>query len=108
MYFGKSRRKWGSFQIGQESSDCIKPQVGSPNDMEEEPWGEIPGSHTVLVVEKVTLTLVAYFSELRFSAKSAAAGLRQVNMTVLALPPRESLRILVILLSRYGIWVSCN
>jgi hypothetical protein len=49
------------------------------------------------------LTLVAYFSEFRFSARSAAAGLRHVSMTVLALPPRESLRILVILLSLYGI-----
>ena len=55
-----------------------------------------------------TLTLVAYFNEFKFSARSAAAGLKHVSITVLAFPPRESLRILVILLVLYGMWVACN
>lgn len=50
------------------------------------------------------LTLLAYFKELRFSAKLTAAGLRHVIIAVRAFPPKESFNSLVILDSRYGTW----
>lgn len=54
------------------------------------------------------LTLVAYFKEFRFSAKSDAQGLRHVIINVLELPPKESFSSLVTLLSLYGTWRTYN
>ena len=55
-------------------------------------------------IKPCELTLLAYLSEFNVSSKLTADGLMQLIIHVLALPPKESLRMRVILESLYGMW----
>lgn len=58
----------------------------------------------MLTVDLISLALLAYLSVLWVSSYDFEEGLTLAIITVLQLPPRESLSSLVSLLSRYGIW----
>lgn len=57
-----------------------------------------------LTEDLISLALLAYFSVLWVSSYDLDEGLTLAIITVLQLPPNESFRILVSLLSLYGIW----
>uniref|UniRef100_A0AAR2L301 Uncharacterized protein n=1 Tax=Pygocentrus nattereri TaxID=42514 RepID=A0AAR2L301_PYGNA len=59
------------------------------------------------LIEAVFLIVLALRGIDLVSASLKPEGEQQMNMVVLQFPPRESCRIRVILLSRYGTWVFC-
>lgn len=63
------------------------------------------GMPIILTEDLISLALLAYFSALWVSSYDLDEGLTLAIITVLQLPPKESLSSRVSLLSLYGIWV---